>query len=149
MKSKTLDFPKVSKGTKELKSIIHRQNEELKRLEDLSMRLIFKMHEKNKVGQLKTASKHPKLSGKEFAFEDLFEDHLAEKLQGVVHKINSIKKLIDKERKELVAEMGRIKTENQKLGNKQFQTKKMEKMIVPQGKLQVLHCDIDCILQIL
>ena len=93
------------------------------------------------VGQLKTLSKQPNIGVKEF----VFEDHLSEKLQGVVHKINSIKQLINKERKELVAETRRIKTENQKLGNKQLQIKEMERMIVPQGTLQVLYGYIDSV----
>ena len=140
--SKKMGALNEPKRIKELKAIIQTQNEELKRLEDLSFQLEEKMVQMKKIGNLKKYSRKPNHN----VGEDRFEDHLSEKLEGILNKVNSIKRLIEDERKELVLENGKMRKENRHLRNKQLQYKEKKEartMIVPQGMCRDLYIYIN------
>ena len=123
---------KENKRIKELRAIIQTQNEELKRLEELSYQLEVKMVQMKQFGTVKKYSIEPYLVEE----DDRFEDNLSEKLEGILNKINSIKTMIKDERKELVLKNGSLRKENQQLLKKQRlekEKKDAEMMIVPQG----------------
>ena len=130
---------KESSRIKELKAIIQTQNDELKRLEELSYQLEVKMVNMKKFEHLKKYSTSPYQEEEE---ENSFDDHLSEKLEGILSKINSIKTLMKDEKKEIVLENGMLRNENQQLRNKQGLEKEMKEarmMILPRGTQRCLN----------